>query len=149
MDKYDNIPKKKGFIYRGISNQEFENAKEKKYFRSHSTYFGTYASDNPYTAECYAEYLAPKGKVSTLKRPTYVIVFKENELTVLSSKNMSGFITFCKKLNLINKTKNITYWQSFFKEHVSGDDHLIIGKVPFNKTKEIYKFNMGHWMRIK
>lgn len=148
MKEYTKIPKKKSFVYRGISYQEFVNAQSNGYFQSSST-FGTYASDEPYTAECYAAHLAPTGKVPSLTKPTYVIAFSKKNLNIIDSKNIDSFIKFCKKLNLITKQKPVLYWQMLFKEYVSGDDHLIIGKIPFKQAKEIYKFSVGKWVKIK
>lgn len=147
--EYINIPKKKGFIYRGMSYQEFANAKRNNYFRSSSSILGTYASDDPYTAECYAEYLAPKGRISLPTRPTYVVAFSKKSLDIVCSENINSFIKFCKKLKIITLQHPILYWQSLFKKYVSGDDQIIVGKIPFSKAKEIYKFSRGKWIRIK
>lgn len=150
MIEYDRIPKKKGYIYRGMSSQEFENAKRNKYFMSTGTLIGTYAAGEPETAEGYAEYFVPsKSRLSMIGKPTYVVAFKEKDLNVFSGKDIDSFVRYCKKYGWRKKKYTDLQWRMLFKEKVPGDSYLIMGKVPFSKAKEVYKFVMGKWVKIK
>jgi len=145
---YEHPPKKKGLVYRGMSNIEYESAKRNGYFRS-SDVVGTYASNDPFTAECYAVYLLPTGKATTQTKPGVVVAFNTRNLEIINSKKLPLFIKNCKKLKVVTKDFPVLYWQILFKKGVSGDDHLIMGSIPFSKAKEIYKFSLGKWVRIK
>jgi len=149
---YKSITKKKGFLYRGISNNDYIVSKHRGYFWSVSRdVIGLYFSDDPYTAECYSEKLTLKGKTSTPNRPNYIVVYSKRDLPkLLTGKNMKSFVEFCKKVDTIQKKDDIHY-QMIFKRYVSGDDHLFIGKLSFGKAKEIYEYRpmLNSWLRIK
>ena len=132
------IPKHKGLIYRGMSNQEFVNAKRNGYFKSIKSFY-TYFSDNPPTAEDYGENI-PFHPVSTFSKPNYIIAVRYKSgptWRIISYKDIP------KNVNLQEQMK--------FKEIASGDDYALEGTLPFSKAIEIYEFSVIEkgWKRIK
>ena len=96
---YEKIPRKAGLVYRGMSWQEYQNAKRKGYFKSRGSYNigttqvgATCGSLDPDTAMLYAANFAPMQKKPTPNEPGVVIAFKLNDKWE-SNKNMTGSST--------------------------------------------------------
>lgn len=119
----EDIPQKEGLVYRGMSHQEYENAKKKGYFKSREKYnLGyqeglTFGSKDPETAQVYASGFAPIHKTPTPEHKGKVVAFKENK-------------------NWLGPGEASDKGRDFI---ITGQERAHEGPIPFSQVEEVYE----------